>query len=297
MADALGSNAVGATGSSLPVEPPYAPWQYVNDIFNIHPELARANVLMATGQPQTADMGQASGAWHTQVTGGTQNQTKTVRDAMMWVRTLPQDQLSNFTSAMYAAGYYPSTTYTKSGKPPSGKVFDDYDQYAALKLYQDVVSYNAANPNTPKSMQDILKDRIDKKVGQSQIDQNAAQTPGQVYKITTDDPATLRASVTKTAQAILGRAVTDDEQNALVEKMLAAEKAPQEAVIGAGETAQTGSDVRLATAQVDAQAQLEEQLKAKHPGEAGAYAELNYYNMLSNMLGGGAATGQTPGQT
>ena len=135
-------------------------------------------------------------------------------------------------------------------------------------------------------MSEILQERIDAKQGQSLIDQNVSGQQGSVYRVTTDDPATLRATVTKTAQAILGRAVSSQEQDALVEKMLAAERAPQEAAIQAGQTADTGSDVRLATAQVDAQAQLGEQMKAQHPDQAGAYQELNYYNMLTKMLGG-----------
>jgi hypothetical protein len=68
--------------------------------------------------------------------------------------------------------------------------------------------------------------------------------------------------------------------------MLQREKAPQEAAIQAGQTADTGSDVRLATARVDAEAQLKEKLRAQNPTEAGAYDELNYFNVLKQALKG-----------
>lgn len=299
--DALAGVAVGTTGNTA-----YTPSQFLADIYGISTEaVASAPLLLARGDPgkttyAQGPAGDASFSGQLQTArgvtnpvpttiGATQNDVRSLRDAMSWVQKLDAGQVSNLASRLYAAGLYHPSNYSKGGKPPNGKVVDDQMQYAALQLFQAVVAQNTTHPGSEKSMSEILDERIKAGAGQSLIDQAASQQKGSVYRVTTDDPATLRATVTKTAQAILGRAVTDDEQNALVERMLKAERSPQEAAINAGQTADTGSDVRLATAQVDAQAQLEEQLRAQHPDQAGAYDQLNYYNMLTKMLGGGGA--------
>jgi len=208
------------------------------------------------------------------------NDVKSVTDAVAMLYQYPPDRLAELSQRMYAAGFYPPQSYAKGAKPPSGKVLDDYTRAAAINLFQTTVGYNGT-----KSVGEVLDAFSQAGVGADKM-AKAQQSQGHVYNITTDDPATLRATVTKVAQSILGRSVTDDEQSALVDQMMKAEAKPAEAAIQAGEVADTGGDVRLATARVDAQAQLEEQLKAKNPLEAGAFQELNYYNVLSQALKG-----------
>jgi hypothetical protein len=303
--DALGSNGIGASATGN--VPAYTAAQLGMDLYSLGNVAVNADVLMAQGQPQYGYQdvpqqniggaqygGPNKFAGNIAQTGGTKPNIMTLNDAMNWMQTLDPGKMTGMNNALFAAGYYPTQDYGKTPNPPAGggQVFDDHAQYAARSLFMDVIRYNTANPNNQKSMNEILQDRIDKKTGQSMIDTATSQTPGKVFQVTTDDPATLRATVVRTAQAILGRNVTDDESNALVNMMTKAEVTPQMAAINASQTAQTGPDVVLQQAQVDAQARLAEQVKAQNPDEAGAYAQLNYTNMLTNMLGGSAPGGQ-----
>lgn len=306
--DALAGSAPG-TGGATSVETVYTPGQWATDIYNLGAAETQADVFMARGQTQygydregkpVQDLGNGFqyGGFNSYQgsivkVGGTQNDIRNLRSAMGWVQTLDPGRLSQFTTALYSAGYYPDGDYGKNPNAPAagGQVFDEHAQYAARALFDDVVKYNLANPQNQKSMSEILQDRISKQTGQSKIDDATKKTPGQVYEVTVDDPATLRAQVVRTAQAILGRAVNDHETDALVAKMTQAEKDPQMARVQAGQQAQAGGDVVLQQARVDAEARIGEQIKQQDPNEAGAYAQLNYGTMLMNMLGGGQVSG------
>lgn len=302
----------GGTGSTQPngqkKEMTYAPWEYVNDIYGLTDPSATAPVLMAKGETfygykPTVKPG-TGGEWGTgeetsdkyrfrgdlMKTGGTANDVRTLRDAMNWAMRLDEKQLGMFTNAMYAAGFYHDSQYAKGSQPPNGLTFDDQAQFAAMSLYKEVVKYNAANPQNPKSMPELLKERIDAAEGQKKIDSTAGGQ-GQVYQVVTSDPATLRATVTSVAQKLLGRNVSEAEQNALVETMLQAERAPQEAAINAGQTAEGGTDIRLQQARIDAEARMNEKIKAENPNEVEAYAEMNYANVLRQMMEGGPSGG------
>ncbi len=296
--DALAGSAPGSAGA---IES-YTPAQYASDIYNIGQAESFSSVLMAKGSTQYGYLkqpGAAVGGFAGSVpnrfsgnitkTGGTQDDIRTLRSALNWVHTLDPGQTQQFTTALYAAGFYPDGDYGKNPNAPAagGQIFDDHAQYAARALFDEVVKYNLANPQNPKSMQEILQDRIAKQTGQSKIDDATKSGPGTAYEVTVDDPATLRAQVVRTGQAILGRALNDNETDALVAKMTQAEKAPQMAKVEAGQQAQTGGDVVLQQARVDAEARMAEQMKSQNPDEAGAYAQLNYSTMLMNMLGGG----------
>lgn len=303
--DALAGQPSAAGGGSG--ETVYSPTQWVSDIWNLGQAEQQADIFMARGQPKYGyqqEPGynisgfQYGGAnkytGRIAPTGGTQDDVKSLRDAVNWIQTLEPGHMQQFTTALYAAGYYPDSDYGKNPNQPvgGGKVFDEHAQYGARALFDDVVKYNVANPTNQKSMMEILQDRINNKVGQTKIESSTQATPGKAYDITVDDPATLRAQVVRTGQAILGRALNDKETDALVQKMTQAEVTPQKAMIQAGQDAETGGDVILQQARVDAQARMAESMKAQNPDEAGAYSELNYSSMLMNMLGGGQAPSQ-----
>lgn len=259
--DFMGTGA--SAGGITAIEQTYAPWQFYNDLLNLTGPAATAPVLMQRGELVSKD------------------KKVSLRDAMANLHTMDEKQLGDLTQRMYAAGFYKDAVYSKGHPPPNGKVVDDDTLYAAYNLYSTTARY-AGN----KSATDVLNEFAQQGEGQKKITNAQSKTQGQVYTVTSDDPATLRAQVTKTAQVLLGRSVSDTERDALVSLMVQQEQAPQQAAIQAGQTADTGSDVRLATARVDAKARLNEKLKADNSTETQAYSQLNYYNVLSQALKG-----------
>lgn len=273
-----GTSQLGPTEALASTQPNQYPWwQIAQDTWGIGNYEGTGQVLLSReGTYSTASANDPT------YLAKAQGQVKSLTDAVGMLYQYPEDKLADLTRRMYAAGMYPPQSYAKGAKPPTGKVMDDFTRAAAINLFQTVVSYQGQ-----KSVGQVLDEFSQAGVGQDKIAKaQQAQGAGHVYNVTTDDPATLRASVTKTAQALLGRDVSDQESDALVKLMIEREKAPQQAAITAGTMADTGSDVTLATARVDAEAQLSERLKAQNPTEASAYSELNYYNVLHQALKG-----------
>jgi hypothetical protein len=222
--------------------------------------------------------------------GATPPTVSTLNSFLGQLHNLPPDQLYNFTSRLYAAGLYPDRAYAKGAAPPNGTVVTENDIAATVNLISTAQRYVQRNPdgsrNVIKTIDEIINESIAAGTGADKA--KGLQGPGQVYQVTTSDPATLREQVTKVGQILLGRALGTDEQAALVDQMLAAERGPQESMIQAGQMADTGGDIRLATARVDAEARLREQIRNQNPDEAQAYAEMNYVNIMREMIGGGS---------
>lgn len=221
---------------------------------------------------------------------------KSLDAALTQLHSLPPDKLKAYTQKLYAAGLYPDSAYSKGQLPPSGQVVTDTDVKATINLIATAQRYieydrdpqgNVIGRKIHKTIDEIINEFTAAGEGQNKLKQGSAKTQGSVYQVTTSDPATIRSQVTSVARALLGRDVNDQEQAALVEQMLNAERAPQEAAIKAGQQADAGGDVRLATARVDTEARLKERLQAQNPAEAQAYGEMNYVNIMRQMIGGG----------
>lgn len=216
--------------------------------------------------------------------------------ALTQLHGLPPDKLKAYTQKLYAAGLYPDSAYSKGQLPPSGLVVTDTDVKATINLISTAQRYieydrdadgKVIGRKVRKTIDEIINEFTAANEGQKKLEQAAAQRQGSVYQVTTSDPATIRSQVTSVARALLGRDVSDQEQAALVDQMLNAERAPQEAAIRAGQQADAGGDVRLATARVDTEARLKERLEAQNPAEAQAYGEMNYVDIMRQMIGGG----------
>lgn len=217
---------------------------------------------------------------------GTGPQYVKLNDALADLHTLKPEQLTQKTQQLYAAGFYPDKSYAKGSPPPNGRVVTNEDTMAMMNLISTAQRYIKPDGTIIKTIDEILSESTAAGLGQEKLKSGAGSVQGQTYTVTTSDPATLRQQVTKVGQALLGRALNDSEQAALVDQMLAAERTPQEAAIQAGQTNDAGSDVRLATARVDAQARMEERIKSQNVNEATAYSEMNYVNVMREMIGG-----------
>lgn len=217
--------------------------------------------------------------------------TMTLQTTLSMIHNLPPDKLAGYTQRLYAAGFYPDRAYSKGALPPNGRVVTQEDIAATINLLSSAQGYVELNADGTerviKTIDEIINESISAGVGK-QKSATGGQTQGSVYQVTTSDPASIRDQVTKVGQALLGRALNDSETAALVDQMLAAERGPQEAAIQAGQTADTGGDVRLATARVDTEARLKAQIQNQNPDEATAYAEMNYVNIMRQMMGGEA---------
>lgn len=225
---------------------------------------------------------------------GTPATYQTLKDALADMHTWAPEKLNAYTKALYAGGFYPNSAYAKGAAPPNGRVVTAEDRAATINLISSAQSYlqpdGKGGFKIIKTIKEIMDESIAAGLGNEKMKSNQGQQPqGQVYNVVTSDPATLRDQVTKVGQAILGRALEPHEQAALVDQMMAAERSPQEAAIKAGQTADTGGDVRLATARVDTEARLKEKVKSQNPNEAQAYSEMNYVNVMRQMIGGTGA--------
>lgn len=218
------------------------------------------------------------------------SKTVTVNEALSQLHNLPPDKLQQYQNRLYAAGFYPDRAYTKGAVPPNGKIVSNEDVIATINLMSAGQRYTQVNSDgsvrTIKTIDEIINESIAAGLGQQKVDSSTSQQQGRVYGIQTSDPATLRGQVKKVGQAILGRALNEQEEAALVTQVLNMEKGPQQAAITAGRTSDTGTDVTLATAQVDSEARLREMVEAQNPTEATAYAEMNYVNVMRQMIGG-----------
>lgn len=233
-----------------------------------------------------------------EVDPGAPNKYQTLNDAISQIHNFSQETLTQYTQRLYAAGLYPDKSYAKGAKPPSGRVVTDEDVTATTNLIATAQRYiqidrdqsgNVTGQRIIKTIDEIINEFTAAGEGDRKL-KAATQKQGQVYTVTISDPADIRAQVTRIGQAILGRALSDSEQAALVDQMLAAERSPQEAAIQAGQASDNGGDVRLATARVDTEARLQEKIKAQNPNEAAAYSEMNYVNIMREMIGGGNAS-------
>lgn len=256
---------------------------------------------LSTGQGQAfGGTGKAQPERQVQTSGGMITQpalpttTLTLNSTLSQIHNLPPEALSQYTQRLYAAGFYPDRAYAKGAAPPNGKILTQDDISATINLLSTAQGYVQLNPdgseNVIKTIDDIINESIGAGLGQQKLATSGAKQ-GSVYQVTTDDPATLREQVTKVGQALLGRALDSSETAALVDQMLNAEKSPQEQAIQAGQLADTGGDVRLATARVDTEARLREQIKNQNPNESQAYAEMNYVNIMRQMIDGGIQGG------
>lgn len=295
MADALGGSTDPADPTAIrnqtePTVPLYSIWQQITGTDG---GLGQAQGLRARPydkQETSSQLNVTGGLMGVNMQQPFKTTTKTVNvpaqhvtlnQALSEMHNWPPEKLAQWTARLYNAGFYADKAYGKGEKPPSGKVVTQDDIYATVNLISTAQRYGDT-----KTIDEIIQDFTTAGEGQKKLDAQQKKAQGQVYNIVTDDPATLRANVTKVAQAVLGRQVTEEEQNALVNRMIQAEKAPQQAQVTAGQKADQGGDVILETARVDAEARLKEKLEADHGAEAGAYKELNYFNALSQALRG-----------
>lgn len=251
---------------------------------------------LQTGQGQAfGGTGKAQPERQVVTTGGTITQpaipsrTMSLNDTLSQLHNLPPDKLLAYQQRLYSAGFYPDRAYSKGAVGPNGKVVTQDDIVATINLLSSAQGYVQLNSDGTerviKTIDEIINDSIAAGIGQSKAATGGANQ-GRVFQVETSDPATIRQQVTKVGQAILGRALNDQESAALVEQMLAAERAPSEQYINAARSTDTGGDVRLATARVDTEARLREQVKAQNPTEATAYSEMNYVNIMRQMIGG-----------
>lgn len=220
--------------------------------------------------------------------------TMTLNDTLSQLHNLPPEALAAYTQRLYAAGMYPDRAYAKGAAPPNGKIITNDDIAATINLLSTAQGYVQLNADGServiKTIDEIINESMAAGLGQQKL-KSGGSTQGRVYQVETSDPASIREQVTKVGQAILGRALNDQETAALVDQMLSAESGPQEAYIKAGQQSDAGGDVRLATARVDTEARLKAQIQAQNPNEAQAYSEMNYVNVMRQMIDGGISGG------
>lgn len=251
---------------------------------------------LQTGQGQAfGGTGKAQPARDVQTSGGVIKQpaipsrTMTLNDTLSQLHNLPPDKLLAYQQRLYAAGFYPDRAYSKGATGPNGKIVTQDDVVATINLLSTAQGYVQLNADGServiKTIDEIINDSISAGIGQNKASSGGA-SQGRVFSVETSDPATIRQQVKRVGQAILGRALNEHEEAALVEQMLSAERAPSDQYITAARQTDTGQDVRLATARVDTEARLKEKIQAENATEAAAYSEMNYVNIMREMIGG-----------
>jgi len=273
----------------MQAEPVSSRYDLVNWAYGLNTGQGQAFGGQSKGQPER-DVQTSGGTIHQPALPTT---TMTLNGMLSQLHNLPPDKLLSYTQSLYAAGLYPDRAYAKGTPPPNGKILTQDDIAATINLLSTAQGYVELNPDGServiKTIPEIINESIGAGLGQEKL-KAGGKTQGSVYSVQTSDPATIREQVTKVGQAILGRALNDDESQALVDQMLAAEKGPDEAAIQAGQIADQGGDVRLATARVDTEARLKAKIATQNPVEALAYSQMNYVNIIRQMIGSGDAS-------
>jgi len=203
--------------------------------------------------------------------GGTRwnKKTYTMTETMDLPETLTRQELKTLTDRMREAGLFEST-----GEPNQlGNPTDPNFKQAWHLLMSQAQQLD-------KPMWEILGEGIS-----AREEIKAEKRDSFVAKLS--DPASIRASAQALGRQMLGRNVSPEEAEQLIEQIHGWERDQQRALFDAAANAEDGEmNTDGDIVDVDWEARMSEELRAQNPDEAAAKDQVNQYESFRSMLGG-----------
>lgn len=210
-----------------------------------------------------------------------------IRDFMMLPETLSTDEIATLQTELFKAGRMPGwfqdydASKPLSAQAPLGDRHDPTFRKAWTELGRQWMA------NQDKSITDLIDQSsatfapVLAAAAKAEKERKLAA----LGPVTLSDPAGLRTALDDIGVRLLGRTPTNSEKAGIVAYIHELQRTTQ----GKQRDAILADQPRPETTEVDVQAQMEEQLKARHPVEVGAHDVAGEYALFTRLLSGPGA--------
>lgn len=194
----------------------------------------------------------------------TRYQGYTITQALQLPNTMSRTELAQLTDRMVDAGFL------EEGSVIKGNPTDPTFKRAWRNLMSQAVQQD-------RPMWELLGESINMR-------ESARKAARESFQAKLSDPSTIRLTTQALARQIIGRKISDEEAQRLVEMVHQWEKDAQFAEMEATTGETTGADGDIMN--VDWQSRMEELIRNENPDEAEAKEQVNQYESFRTMIGG-----------